>query len=536
MHIKDRSQVYYLYVIVNKRILSIFIPWLALLTSMAQIQGVDTLFRAGDLIYFSELEQKSMQEFMDGNPDYLAMISAINPNADERELDLYRDWINGIVAEMKDKKIQQLNEPKKVERIKKYFSKGLLIRYEHQAGFDDLFKFGNYNYFTAAAMYAFVLEGLGIPYQIREMPTSIFLLAYPFDQKITIDITAPGYPYFMFDHMSRENFADFVYQQGVIGETEYRNTRKRDLFERYYFADYDLSIRGMIGMLYVNSALDRMMLNQSGDAYAQFEKAFLLHPSYRTQYLLLAELNSHLLEMDYHNPLDIGYLIKASRLINYGVKRDVMENFLEDIVYTLLVREEDEDGLTYIYEYLQKYIRDEDLRRNFAFRYFYEMGRINLSNARYQKALGYSESAFLIRPDDEPNQKLLVRSLGGFSALASPGLVLEKILHYDTAYSAILSDEIYLMVKSEVYLRGFGEAFQLQDGPAGVEYMAQFEKLMAANPDTGIDHLLVGRSYSSAAIYYYRKGMVSKSRQVIERGLSYAPDNIELKLKLTSFE
>ena len=75
-----------------------------------------------------------------------------------------------------------------------------------------------------------------------------------------------------------------------------------------------------------------------------------------------------------------------------------------------------------------------------------------------------------------------------------------------------------------------------QEGQNGEQYMAEFEKLMDNNPDTGIDHILVGRSYSSAAIYFYRNGKISKSKGVVEKGLSYAPDNIELKLKLSSFD
>ena len=60
-------------------------------------------------------------------------------------------------------------------------------------------------------------------------------------------------------------------------------------------------------------------------------------------------------------------------------------------------------------------------------------------------------------------------------------------------------------------------------------------RLIDENHEAEIDHILIGRSYSSAAIYYYREGQVNKSRDLLEKGLLYAPDNIELKLKLNSF-
>ena len=66
--------------------------------------------------------------------------------------------------------------------------------------------------------------------------------------------------------------------------------------------------------------------------------------------------------------------------------------------------------------------------------------------------------------------------------------------------------------------------------------MAIFEELVDQHPNITINFLAVGRSYSSAAIYYYRKGQVQKSRKILEKGLTYAPHNLEMKLKLKSFE
>lgn len=514
----------------------ILILLLALMNSRAQIPGIDTLFRANELVYFSDLERKTFGNFLDGNTDYLAMIAAIDPNTDERELGLYRDWLDKIIGDIRKKKFDQLSEESKIERIRKYVSKALLVSYEYKASFDDLFRFGNYNYLTAAAIYAFILDQFGIPYKIYEMSTHIYLVAYPYEQQIAFETSTPGSPFFIFAHQTRTNFVEFMHRQGIIDDMTYRNTSTRDLFEQYFFAGYGLTIREMIGMLYINSAVDLVLEDRTGDSYAQLEKAFILHPSYKSQYLLLVHLNGYLLKMNYHDSLDLGYLIKASRLIDYGVERELVETYLKDIVNTVLVKEEDQEGFENIYEYLQMNLPDEDLKRNFTFHYLYQSGRMEFNNARYARALDYLEPAYDIRPEDERTKDLLARSLGGYSMVVSPGFVLEKIRKYDTACTAIKSEEIYLMVKLQTCLVLFGEAFHLRDGQTGEQYMAEFEKLLDENPETGIDHILIGRSYSSAAIYYYRKGMINKSLHLLKKGLSYAPDNIELKLKLSSFE
>ena len=68
-----------------------------LMHSSAQITGVDTLYKANDLIYFSNLERAVFTDFLEGEPDYLAMISAVDPNTEEGELQLYRDWMDEII-------------------------------------------------------------------------------------------------------------------------------------------------------------------------------------------------------------------------------------------------------------------------------------------------------------------------------------------------------------------------------------------------------------------------------------------------------
>lgn len=504
--------------------------------SDALFPGVDTLFGPEEFMYYSELERGAFGDFLNGKPDYLTMTAAVNPSTDSRELGLYRDWIEEIITEISRKKFRQMDPARKIDHIKKYVGNSLLVNYKREADFYELFSSGYYNYFTASACYALILDGLGIPYKIYEAPTHLYIIAYPDTEKIRFESARPGHPFFMFDHETRREFVEHLHVTGTIDPMSYSKQSERELFRQYFFSDRGLSIREMTGMLYINSAVNLMMAGRTRDSYSQLEKAFIMYPSYKTQYMLLVQLNRYLISMDYRNPLDLGYLIKASRLINYGVDFEVIDGYLRDIVTRLLVKEEDQEAFEYTYDYLLQYIRNEELKVNFRFYYLYESGRMEFNAGRYMKSLEYLEAAHQMRPEDEKARDLLTRALGGFSLASSPTRVLQKIENYDTAFTEITGRGIYLMVKIQTYLSLFGEAFQLRDGENGEMYMAEFEKLMEENPDAEPDHILIGRSYSSAAIYYYKTGRVSRSEQVLKKGLSYAPDNIELKLKLSSFK
>jgi tetratricopeptide (TPR) repeat protein len=516
--------------------ISTLIPFLLVTGSLAQIQGTDTLYRPSELHYFSAMEKGSFAGYFGGQPDYLRMILSVDAGSREEEAAVYRDWIGDIVREIRYGKFDRLSEVKKINQVRSTVSRTFVVAFRHQSGFSDLFTHGTYNYFTAASLYGFVLDQLGIPYEIREVSTSILLLAYPDSERISIDIEGPGSPFFMFAHDTRENFIEFLRESKTVDDATFASTTSRVLFDRYYFADYGLTIRDMIGMMYLNSAIEYLNRGMPEDAYDQLEKAFILHPSSKSQYLLLAHLNSFLATMDYHNPRGLGYLIKASRLIGFGVGRELILTYLKDIIHDVLIEAQDMEGMKYIYDYLQEYLADAAVKKEFNYLYDYETGRLHYNEERYAKALEFFESAYRLKPGDANVQDALTKALAAYSINTSPGMALEKIDYFDTACTEILSHELYIAVKQQVCLDFFGEAFQLQDGQNGERYMAIFEEITDRYPENKVDYLAVGRSYSSAAIYYYRQGQVQKSKKVLEKGLEYAPHNIELKLKLKSFE
>jgi tetratricopeptide (TPR) repeat protein len=504
--------------------------------SQSQIQGTDTLYGPSDLFYFSEAERESFNLYFNGRPDYLKMILSVDGSTGQDETAMYEEWIADLVQEIRQKKFGRMNEVKKINRISNTVSQTLLITFAHQSRFVDLFAHGKYNYFTAAALYAFVLDRLDIPYEIREVSTSLLLLAYPEGERVSIDIEGPGSPFFMFTHDTRGTFVDFLRETNTIDEATFSSTPTRILFDRYYFADHGLTIRDVIGMMYLNEAIDLLNRSEPANAYFQLEKAFMLHPSHKSQYLLLAHLYSYLAAMEYYNPRDLGYLIKASRLIGFGVERELILSYLRDIIRDVLIEAQDLEGMQYIFEYMQEYLADAKAKREFDYLFHYEVGRHHYDEQQYAQALASFESAYFTKPEDENIQETLPRVLAAWANHTGPARVLEKMEYYDTVCTEIVHQKEYLLLKQNVYLLFFGEAFQLQDAENGERYMALFEEIAERHPDYDPDYLAVGRSYSSAAIYYYRQGRIQKSRAILEKGLEYAPDNIELKLKLKSFE
>src|SRR6218665_2366950 len=78
------------------------------------------------------------------------------------------------------------NDIKKVKFTYDYVHKQFLKIYKEKNGFMDLFESGEYNCLSASALYAIIFSKISIPYQIRETPTHVYLIAYPDSEKILI--------------------------------------------------------------------------------------------------------------------------------------------------------------------------------------------------------------------------------------------------------------------------------------------------------------------------------------------------------------
>jgi hypothetical protein len=77
------------------------------------------------------------------------------------------------------------------------------------------------------------------------------------------------------------------------------------------------------------------------------------------------------------------------------------------------------------------------------------------------------------------------------------------------------------------------QAFTLQNAVKGEEELTRFEKLSAQNTSAKAAERYVEKAYSSGATYYYKKGNKAKTRELLKRGISYAPDNFGLQVRLS---
>ena len=77
-------------------------------------------------------------------------------------------------------------------------------------------------------------------------------------------------------------------------------------------------------------------------------------------------------------------------------------------------------------------------------------------------------------------------------------------------------------------LAQFNMEYSLDHPLEGEKYRKMFEEYFAKFQRLNVDSYLIGQAYSTAAVYYSRKGQKAKAKSIITKGLEYAPKSYEL--------
>ena len=82
------------------------------------------------------------------------------------------------------------------------------------------------------------------------------------------------------------------------------------------------------------------------------------------------------------------------------------------------------------------------------------------------------------------------------------------------------------------YVIEFGDAFEKANIPRGEKYQQLFEQMYETNKNISLLSLeSVGRAYSEACVYYFKKGQKAKAKQLLDKGLQIVPNDFQLKMR-----
>lgn len=433
--------------------------------------------------------------------------------------------------------IEGKQEAKKIKIIYTYVHKEFLKVYKLRNSFIDIFETGEFNCVSASALYAVILSKLSIPYQIKETPTHVYLVAYPNSSKIMIETTAAQNGYYQFKFAFVNKFVANLYESKLITKEEYETVPANELFNKYFFTSEDITLLQLTGLQYSNFAIYHLDDEALKEANEEVKKAYFIYPDQRHKYILESTLSALIAKSGYQDMESVKNLILLARCSNQKnseIEREAIYREFEKVLQTQLINNSDYEKFDQSYSALTTELTDTILKKEISFTYHYELARLGYTGSKGQEyVVGHLEEAFKLNPLNA-NMRALIgavyeKSLQHFNDSKS---ILEISEQFASKFEFLKQAEYFLDIKSSCFLDLAYQAYFLKDFAQGENYLKEFETFIGNNKSVQPSAELVERAYGQAAGQYYKKGNYSRSKQILKTGLHYAPHSFGLQQRL----
>lgn len=519
---------------IKKLIVVIFICWV----SNAFSDPVDSLVKFSDLSFRTGFEKQTFIKYQNSaaSADIIDLFLNSYTNTEGYNSAKAHEQINECITVLK-KETNGLSEEKAIKEIYKYVHKRFFKVYNLQNSFSDVFERGEYNCVSGSSMYAIIFQLLGIPYQIIELPEHVFLIAYPQTHKIFIETTIPVNGYFTFNATYVQKYINYMKDSKMISQEEYAANSANDLFNKYYFLQKGLTIHELAGIQYSNYAVYYSEKSDYEKASLEMKKAYYLAPNERHKYMLVNVLKATVNNEDYKDGKNIDnltILCRFNKINDKEVTNSNIKNEFERVMHTQLISQSDNGLFERSYNSIKSSISDTVLQKEIAFLYHYELARLGYNNFKdkdYQTE--HLSKAYAANKKDMDLQQLIMASLVRQVEINSSVPNIMKLLkEYDEKFDFLTEHAAFNSVKGNCLLELAYQHLMMNEIAKGEKYISEFENLCSKDKDIKASDRFVERAYSTAATYYFKKGNKTKTKQLLKKGIEYAPENFGLKIRL----
>jgi len=502
--------------------------------------SADTIVKFNEVNPLSDFESHVFKDYFENNAeDYFTLFMASDSTMTISRCNQYREQFRSLIEKYQAPQYLKMKESKRVKKIYQDIHDELLDKYVEDARFSDIFINGQYQCVTATMLYALIFCKLEIPFDIREMPTHVYLVAYPESHYTLVETTNPHIGTITYTDNFKSKYVEYLRDSKIIGKSEYNYNTVDDLFQKHFFKNTTISLKELVSLQYGNDGIYALMENDHKLAYLNFEKCYLFNPAERIKFLLEFSLALLLYQTDYNSDDYAKYSARLIRMTPTVLSNNMIIDEFSIITGKQLFLNADTEQYAASYTTILQAISDSTLRAEISFIYTSERARFSYNENNYTEALEFSEKAYSIKPQNTDIQGLYIQCMLMLTDESS--LSEDDFYRLDTVarqHPELKNNLFFNQMRLRICLTLMDQAYFLgNENQAGDRYRKIFEEEYPARLDNY--HLIGARivkAYSAGASYYFKKGYYTKAREILNKGLEYVPNNIELKRRLQVVE
>ncbi len=520
---------------IHKTLLIFFIPALIVYYEAVHadpvIQPNDTLSR---LSFHSSIEKEGFANYLSGGkPDYIAMAVAVNPKSGVQEINKVKEVIRTESAFLKNNISGIKKSGKRLVFIFTHVQTTLLKEYDLDADFADMFTSGKYNCLTATLLYSLLFEDLSYKYTIKFMPGHVYPMVYDGDVPYLFETTDPINGCIeLTDEKQREAIQNGMLLHYTNADKE-KNNKAAEIFDQYFIKLNNTGIKGLVGYQYLNATYSAFSEQKFLDAFKMVAKANVLTPMDG-----LKELQGEFLKLSILTE-DKTSTLRASLLVAYynstddkNRKNQIVDEFYQSTREILFSHFPSPDSLLPVYKTIYTGITDDDVRKVIDEIYFTQYIAYLESKDKSNEAFDTACKWYAGGKSKDVAKYFIQDHINSFAIDAYNSR--DAVRSYDSVaglYPVLMEFELFRNKRCQVIIQAAQQAFRAKNAYEGERLLELFDKggyyteatRYCCNP---------APVYSQAGSYYFKTGNSVKAKAALKKGLTFDPENQEIKEKL----
>ncbi|MBD0403616.1 hypothetical protein [Flammeovirga sp. EKP202] len=496
------------------------------------------IYTLEELSFLTEREKQAFENYINDSTQFLPLLVEMGENSNPELYAKVDKKLQSLYAYLEGLKVASKKPKKQIQIIYNEVHKAFFKKYVEVIPFYKIFTDGEYNCATATAIYAMVLDHFEIPYQIKEKPNHVYLIAYPEQESIVMESTTPSDTKLITMNMKmKSNIIDALIKDKLVTESEVKLKGVNEVFNEYFFNDKNINFKELISWLYANEGYAYIIDEYFKDALEQMKKADYIKSNEIFKEVIVS-LNAQLLVTS--KPFSIEYAEGVVKLVRFkGYNKELEDNnfSLEHLSFIneLLVNNNDLETYKDTYEIFAT-IEDSVILHTIQYNHYDALARYYYDNEDFGNAVRKGMKAHELKPKNNEIMKLVTVSM---------------LNHCQKKYRVDVSGRInYLTKKMELYpvlkentkLQTVLVASYLENAhsmilnneiPEAEANLKEFEWKYNPEEHYQIDQRSVEALYEQFGMYYFKRNQITKARKAFQKGLSYFPNSYILKTRLS---
>ncbi|MFD2554794.1 hypothetical protein [Sphingobacterium tabacisoli] len=367
--------------------------------------------------YKSKAEQNQFED-LDSHEDKLRvlLLASLDESTVESKISNLNSFIDGLNWTAQD--MQKPN--KRLKQIFKQVHNSYLRKYDEKASSSQMFIDGTYQCVSASILYTYIFEKLGIPYEIKEQPTHVYLIAFPKRENILIETTDPSLGVFVPDTKAQTKYVQALVTSKYLDQEYVNKVGIEKAFNEFLYGKTNISFVELVGLAFYNLGIYASEDQDYETAYSNFYKTNRLYPAKKHDFLQYETLALLIDKNKIEKPEDWDPIIILVNKTNRENAKLVLKSRFAVQMNNDLMLSQNRENIQEIYKQIQSSLQDSILMSELKDLYLLESGRSYIMSREHKKALPFIEEMLAIKPESPLAQKLLLDCVNDDAMLDAP--------------------------------------------------------------------------------------------------------------------